>query len=197
MKIRKAQFVKSTLNPKDAPQPARPEFAFVGRSNVGKSSLINTLVNIKNFARVSKQPGKTRAINYFNINDAFYLVDLPGYGFAKISKTEQKKWQRAIEGYLVNNPRLRLLFVLVDAKVGPKATDVQLVEWLQYNGIPFQVVATKIDQVGRSKWQQVQTTIAETFHLMPGTPIVLFSAKNRTGRGDIWQIIEAHLKSPE
>ncbi len=194
MKIRKAQFVKSTLKPKDGPQPARPEFAFVGRSNVGKSSLINTLVNIKNFARVSKQPGKTRAINYFNINDSFYLVDLPGYGFARISKKEQKKWQHAIEGYLLSNSNLRLLFVLVDAKVGPKDTDVQLVEWLQYNGIPFQVVATKIDQVGRSKWSQVIKTIQNTLNLAPESSVILFSSKNRTGRGELWQIIEELLR---
>ena len=194
MKIRKAQFIRSTLDARDHPEPAYPEFAFVGRSNVGKSSLINTLVNIKNFARVSKQPGKTRTINYFNINDALYLVDLPGYGFAKISRGEQQKWQKAIEGYLLNNPRLKLLFVLIDGKVGPKNSDIQLVEWLQHHGVPYQVIATKMDQVGRSKWHQVEKEIRNQLRLNPASEIILFSSKNRLGRDTLWQVIQAHLR---
>ncbi len=194
MKIRKAQFVKSTLRKGEGPHPPLPEFAFVGRSNVGKSSLINTLVNIKNFARVSKQPGKTRAVNYFIINDAFYLVDLPGYGFAKVSKAEKQKWQEAIEGYLLENPRLQLLFVLVDAKVGVKPADEQLVEWLQYHHIPFQVIATKADQIGRSKWQGAIQEIQKRLRLLPDQPVILFSAKTRLGRDEVWKVIENHLK---
>lgn len=194
MKIRKAQFVKSTLKRADAPTPLLPEFAFVGRSNVGKSSLINTLVNIKNFARVSKQPGKTRAVNYFIINNAFYLVDLPGYGFARVGKGEKRKWQEAIEGYLLENAQLQLLFVLIDAKVGVKPTDRQLMEWLQYHQIPFQIIATKVDQIGRSQWHTVEQTIRKELHLLPEQSVVFFSAKNRIGRDVVWSIIEAHLK---
>ncbi|NOX38246.1 MAG: YihA family ribosome biogenesis GTP-binding protein [Calditrichaeota bacterium] len=193
MKIKQPRFVKSILNPAEKPFPELPEIAFVGRSNVGKSSLINTLVNIRNFARVSKKPGKTRTINFFNIDNRCYFVDLPGYGYAKAPKTEQKKWQRAIEPYLLENPKLRLLFVLVDAKVGAKDSDRQLIEWLQYHRIPFQIVATKADQISQGKWQKQRQLICEQLHLPADYPLIFFSAKNRTGRQDILGLIEKLL----
>ncbi len=193
MKIKQPKFVKSILHPAEKPVPVLPEFAFVGRSNVGKSSLINTLVNIRHFARVSKKPGKTRTINFFNIDNRCYFVDLPGYGYARASRQEQRVWQKAIEPYLLKNPQLRLLFVLVDAKVGAKESDRQLITWLQYHGVPFQVIATKADQISRSARQKQQHSICTQLNLPSSYPLIFFSAKDRTGRQEVLKIIEAEV----
>lgn len=179
----------------EAPKPALPEVAFVGRSNVGKSSLINCLVNIKNFARVSKQPGKTRTINYFSIDDSIYFVDLPGYGFAKTSKKEQLNWQKAIEGYLLNSPHLKMLFVLIDSKVGAKESDRQLVEWLEYHRIPYTLVATKADKLSRSARQQQIEKIRKALGVGEAQPIFIFSAKDRTGKRELLDFIGQLIRS--
>jgi GTP-binding protein len=181
--IKNVRYIKSCMDWRDAPQPALPEIAFVGRSNVGKSSLINTLTNIKNLAKVSKQPGKTRSINYFLVDDKFYLVDLPGYGFAKISQSEQKKWQEAIEGFLLNSPSLLMLYVLIDSKVGAKSNDVQLVEWLRYNKVPFSVIATKADRISRTEQQRQEKAIRQALAMAESERLLLFSSKSRLGRG--------------
>ncbi len=196
MKIKSVQFIKSTLDWQDGPAPALPEVAFVGRSNVGKSSLINTLINRKNLARISKQPGKTRTINFFLVDELFYLVDLPGYGFAKISREEQDKWQQAIEGYLLNSSALRLLFVLVDGKVGAKSNDVQLVEWLRHHRVPFRIVATKIDRISKGRRLRQLTAIARDLQLPQPESIIPFSAKDRSGREAVLVEISRCLKSP-
>ena len=182
IKIKKVEFIKSTLDWADGPPRQLPEIALVGRSNVGKSSMINVLIGRKNYARVSKQPGKTRSINYFEVNERFYMVDLPGYGFAKISKTEKKKWRMAIEGYLHNSPRLICLLVLIDGKVGAKDNDIQLVEWLRHIGVPYQIVVTKIDKVSKSKrpacLKDINLQLGESSKELP----LYFSAKDKTGR---------------
>ncbi|RMG66707.1 MAG: YihA family ribosome biogenesis GTP-binding protein [Calditrichaeota bacterium] len=195
LKIHNPRFVGSLLNPAQAPRPALPEFAFVGRSNVGKSSLINTLLNRRNLARVSKQPGKTRTINYFNIDDRFYLVDLPGYGFARVGHREKHLWQKAIEDYLLQTDRLLMLYVLVDARVGAKELDVQLVAWLRHHQIPFTVVATKVDALGRSKRPGAETAIRQALVLSPDDPLIFFSAKDRTGRADLLKHMKLLLDS--
>lgn len=188
-------FIKSTLDWRDRPRPNRPEFAFVGRSNVGKSSLVNALVGRKNLARVSKQPGKTRTINYFDVDERFYLVDLPGYGFAKISRSEQQTWQKAIEGYLLNNPDLAVLFVLIDGKVGPKSNDLQLLEWLAFNKVPVEIIATKIDKVPRTHQERQRKMIAGEIGIDDPALIWLFSAKTQQGRGGLTGRIGQLLKS--
>lgn len=188
-RIKNPQFIKSTLDWRDAPKPALSELAFVGRSNVGKSSLINSLLGRKNFARVSKQPGKTRTINYFLIDEAFYLVDLPGYGYAKISKAEKKAWQTAIEAYLLKSKELQLLFLLIDGKVGAKDNDIQIVEWLKYNRVPFVIVATKIDKVPKSKRPARAAAILRDLGLNADSQIFLCSAKDNTGRGGLTSFI--------
>ena len=189
IKIKKVEFIKSTLDWADGPPFQRPEIALVGRSNVGKSSMINILIQMKNYARVSKQPGKTRAINYFDVNERFYLVDLPGYGFAKISKAEKKKWRRAIEGYLHNSPRLIRLLVLIDGKVGAKENDIQLVEWLRHIEVPYQIVVTKIDKVAKSKiparLRDIYTQLGEASE----TPPLYFSATKHIGREALLQYL--------
>ena len=178
------------MNWKDAPRLKLPEVAFVGRSNVGKSSLINALINSKNLARVSKQPGKTRTINYFAVDEWFYLVDLPGYGFARTSKEEQLLWQEAIEGYLLNSQSLRMLFVLIDGKVGAKKNDVQVIEWLRFNKIPFQVVATKSDRISRNVQLNQAKAISTVLELTGDPSLIFSSAKDRSGRGTLWRAIQ-------
>ena len=160
---------------RDAPKPGLPEVAFVGRSNVGKSSLINTLINMKNLARTSKQPGKTRSLNFFSMDERFFLVDLPGYGFAKISQSEQKKWQQAIEGYLLNSEQLKMLFVLIDSKVGAKSNDVQLVEWLRFNNVPFQVICTKVDRVSNNEKSKQEKLIKAALAFEESAKFLFFS----------------------
>ncbi|MCB0275324.1 MAG: YihA family ribosome biogenesis GTP-binding protein [Calditrichaeota bacterium] len=183
LQIKETVFVKSTMDWRDAPDPVLPEMAFVGRSNVGKSSLINCLIARKNLARVSKQPGKTRSINYFRIDEAFYLVDLPGYGFARASRGEKETWRKAIEGYLLNSPQLKMLFVLVDGRVGAKESDIMLVEWLRHNNIPHQIVATKIDKVKSSQMARQQKDIQNALGLGEDNRLIAFSAITQAGRG--------------
>ncbi len=192
--IKKAVFVKSTLSWQDPPSPRFPEVAFVGRSNVGKSSLINCLLHRKNIARVSKQPGKTRTLNYFLIDDCCYFVDLPGYGFARISKKEKAGWQKAIEGYLLNSPYLRMVLVLVDGKVGAKDSDLQLVEWLEDHQIPLTIIATKIDKVTRGARAAQLKNIRQSLNLTGETPVILFSAKDSTGRNETLKLIEQAIR---
>ncbi len=194
LKIKKVTFVKSIMNWRDGPRPKLPEVAFVGRSNVGKSSLINTLINMKNLARTSKRPGKTRTLNFFSVNEMFYLVDLPGYGFAKTSKKEQLAWQEAIEGYLLGSEHLRILYVLIDCKVGVKNNDVQLVEWLRFKSVPFQIIATKIDRISKSARAMQAIKIVKMLELADKSDIIFFSAKTRVGKGALWGDISRRVK---
>ncbi len=195
IKFKNPRFEKSILNIKDRPSTNLPEVAFVGRSNVGKSSLINCLVNRRHFAKVSKKPGKTRTINYFNIDDQFYLVDLPGYGFARVARSERKKWQHAIEPYLKENPFMKKVYVLIDAKVGPKENDLQLIQWLQHEGIPFEIIATKADQISRGKLKIQEQAIRQKLNLPANVPILFFSAKTRMGRIELIKSLQSTLFS--
>lgn len=197
IQIKNVQYVKSILSANERPTPALPEIAFVGRSNVGKSSLINCLANVKNLARVSKQPGKTRAINYFSVDNRFYLVDLPGYGFAKISKSARVDWQRVIEAYLLNNQQIRSILVLIDSKVGAKENDRQLIEWLEFNRAPYRVVATKVDKISRSERAVQARKIREALNQSRNEPLLFFSAKDRTGREELLKYIGELLESGE
>lgn len=195
MEIKNCSFVKSVVNYKTRPDPALPEFAFAGRSNVGKSSLINSLLRRKNIAKISKQPGKTRTINYFLVNQSFYFVDLPGYGFAKVSHREKEKWGKMIEDYLVNSRELILLFVLIDTLVGPKKNDEQLVEWLQYHSIPFTLIATKADKVGMNSLRTREKEIRKQLNLPGYRDILFYSSKKNTGREELLGQIERYVKN--
>jgi GTP-binding protein len=192
LKIKESTFLKSVANLKDRPLPLRSEFAFSGRSNVGKSSLINIILERKNIAKVSRSPGKTRNINYYLINDHFYLVDLPGYGYAKVSGAEQKRWQKLIETYIINNASLKLVFILIDSRVGLKDSDRQLIDWLQFNQVKFQIILTKSDKINKniqiSRKAEIKAILSEKIHHPP----VLFSAKSKTGKQEILNII-SHL----
>ena len=154
MKIHSAEFILSASSPRQFPATSLPEIAFAGRSNVGKSTLINSLLNRKNIVKTSSTPGKTQLINFFKINDAFYFVDLPGYGFAKVPKSVSKKWQHLIEAYLQDRETLRRVVLIVDSRHNPTAQDRQLKEWLDYYQLPVLIVASKIDKLKHGQIQK-------------------------------------------
>ena len=166
------------------------EFAFAGKSNVGKSSLINGLMNRKSLARTSAQPGKTQTINFYNINDVMYLVDLPGYGYAKVSQDTVKKWGKMIDGYLHQSKVLRLVFLLVDIRHKPNQNDIQMYEWCVNYGFNPIIIATKSDKIKRSQLQKQIKQIKDALQVVDGTPVIPFSALNKSGRDEIWEYID-------
>lgn len=172
------------------PENQRPEVAFAGKSNVGKSSMINALVNRKALARTSGQPGKTQTVNFYNVNQELYLVDLPGYGFAKISQTEKEKWGRMIENYLHSSRQLRAVFLLVDIRHEPGANDKTMYDWICYQGYEPVIIATKMDKIKRSQIQKQIKLIREGLGTKPETLIIPFSAETKQGREELWQVIE-------
>jgi len=166
------------------------EVAFAGRSNVGKSSLINALMNRKSYARTSQQPGKTQTINYYNINEQLYFVDLPGYGYAKVSPEMVKKWGKMIDGYLENSKVLRLVFLLVDIRHKPNKNDKQMYDWCINYGFNPIIIATKEDKVKRSQKANLIKEIKNALGVIEGTPVIPFSAVSKSGRDDIWEYID-------
>lgn len=180
-RIKQAQFVSSYAQYRPGMVKNLPEIAFVGRSNVGKSSLLNMLTGNSKLARVSSSPGKTRLINYFLIDQSYYLVDLPGYGFAKAPKSEQQRWGQMIDGYLQRSENLMAVFVLVDIRHRPSADDKMMVDWLRAFGVPFYVVATKADKVSRAQQQRLLMDIAFDLKLDMLRDILVTSSEKRTG----------------
>ena len=172
------------------------EVAFAGKSNVGKSSLINALMNRKALARTSAQPGKTQTINFYNINDAMYLVDLPGYGYAKASEAEKAKWGKMIENYLHTSKKLKAVFLLIDIRHDPSANDKMMYEWMVYQGFAPIIIATKLDKIKRSQIQKQVKAIREGLKVEPGTVIIPFSAETKQGREEIWELVDS-LVLPE
>ena len=167
------------------PQNDKPEFAFAGKSNVGKSSLINALLNRKALARTSSKPGKTRTINFYNINNEFYLVDLPGYGFAQVSKAEQAAWGKMIDKYLERSKQLRQVFLLVDIRHAPGANDIEMYNWIIEKGFRPVIIATKSDKIKRSQLAKQLRLIRDTLGAPSDTPIIPFSAETKDGREEI------------
>lgn len=172
------------------PETDKPEIAFAGKSNVGKSSLINALMNRKALARTSSQPGKTQTINYYNINDAMYLVDLPGYGYAKVPQKEKEKWGKMVERYLHTSRQLRAVFLLIDIRHEPSSNDRQMYEWVAYQGYEPIVIATKLDKIKRSQLQKQLKLIRTGLNMKAGTEILPFSALSKQGREEIWQLMD-------
>lgn len=173
-----------------------PEFAFAGRSNVGKSSLINKLVNRKALARTSSQPGKTQTINFFLLNKEFYFVDLPGYGYAKVSKELQAKWGKMIERYLVNSKQLRVIFLLVDIRHEPSAGDKQMHEWVVAKGFTPVVIATKADKLSRNQVKQQLPMIRKALKMKASEVLIPWSAETKQGYDEVWQVMEQILYPP-
>ena len=172
------------------PETKRPEVAFAGKSNVGKSSLINGLMNRKSLARTSAQPGKTQTINFYNVNECIYLVDLPGYGYAKVSPAEKEKWGKMIERYLHTSKDLKAVFLLVDIRHDPSANDKMMYDWILHNGYEPIIIATKLDKIKRSQVQKQLKAIKEGLKLRPGTTMIPFSAETKQGRDEIWALID-------
>ena len=193
MKIRKVALYKTVYVPEDLPQTPYREVAFVGRSNVGKSSLLNTLVRNFKLAKVSSEPGKTRSINFYFVNNGFFMVDPPGYGFAKVSFKEQRRWRGLIESYLKSRDALKGVFLLVDSRVGPTEKDRQMRDWLDFSGIPYVVVATKVDKLKSSERQKLRKKIEEGLG-SKDLKIIPFSSETREGRVEVLKEIERLLE---
>ena len=176
------------------PEHTMPEVAFSGRSNVGKSSLINGLLNRKSLARTSSQPGKTQTINFYNVNHEVYLVDLPGYGYARASQETKAKWGRMIENYLHSSKQLKVVFLLVDIRHEPSANDRDMYGWIVHQGYDPMIIATKLDKIKRSQIQKQLKILREGLNLRPGTKIIPFSAETKQGREEIWEIIDGYVE---
>ena len=188
------------------PENDKPEIAFAGKSNVGKSSLINALMNRKSnvgksslinalmnrksYARISATPGKTQTINFYNINDEMYLVDLPGYGYAKVSEQEKAQWGKLIERYLHTSGQLRAVFLLIDIRHAPSANDKMMYHWIVEQGYQPIIIATKLDKIKRSQVQKCIKILKEGLELVPGTKVIPFSSQTKQGRDEIWDLIE-------
>lgn len=179
------------------PENTKPEIAFAGKSNVGKSSLINALMNRKSLARTSSQPGKTQTINFYNINDEMYLTDLPGYGFAKVSQSEKEKWGKMIEKYLNTSKQLRAVFLLIDIRHDPSANDRQMYDWMVYQGFHPIIIATKLDKINRSQVQKHVKAIKVGLNVQPDTVIIPFSATTKQGRDEIWELMDQIISDEE
>lgn len=179
------------------PQNEMPEIAFAGKSNVGKSSLINALMNRKSLARTSAQPGKTQTINFYNINDTLYFVDLPGYGYAKVSQQEKEKWGKMIEKYLRQSKVLKAVFLLVDIRHEPSANDKIMYEWILSNGFHPIIIATKADKINRSQLQKQLRAVRQGLNVDKDTIVIPFSAQTKQGREAIYELIDHMIGQPE
>ncbi|MBI1745564.1 MAG: YihA family ribosome biogenesis GTP-binding protein [Acidobacteria bacterium] len=193
MKISPIYFVISAGRSSDFPKDGMPEIAFAGRSNIGKSSLINSLVSVKGLARTSQIPGKTQTINFFKAKESFYLVDLPGYGYANVPRRIRDQWQDLIESYLIGRDQLRLVVLIVDVRHSASAGDLQMKSWLQHNSVPFVIVATKADKLSNNQRKQAEKTLKLGFS---ADQIMMYSANTGIGREALWKTINLRLRSP-
>ena len=193
LNLQKAEFVRSAVKKGDFPRDGLPQVVFAGRSNVGKSSVINRLLNRKNFARVGAAPGKTTHINYFLIDQRLYLVDLPGYGYAKVSREERARWGRLIEDWFADTSLMTLGVMLVDARHNPTADDCTMAEWFKQSGKPFVVVANKLDKLRKSEVESNLARIRDTLELPQAVEILPFSAEKGEGRPALLNCILLHI----
>lgn len=193
MKVTSVELMISAVEPKQYPDGDRPEIALAGRSNVGKSSLINKLINRKRMAYTSQTPGKTQTLNFYLINEQIVFVDVPGYGYAKVSKKERQKWGGMIETYLTGRDQLKVVIFIVDVRHPPTEDDVLMYNWLKYFELPVIIVATKADKVKKSQHIRHLNTARDTLNLVPGDPLILFSAETSAGKVDVWKAIQSHF----
>lgn len=193
MQVHDAEIIISAVSPKQYPDTGLPEFALAGRSNVGKSSFINKLINRKALARTSSKPGKTQTLNYYLINKMFYFVDVPGYGYAKVSKTERAKWGEMLETYFTTRTTLLHVLLMVDFRHPPTADDIQMKEFIDYYDIPYTVVATKCDKIKRGKWNQHASVIKKAMNLPSMDSLIIFSSETGEGKEKVWNLLEKYL----
>ncbi len=195
MKVNQVELVISAVKPAQYPEGNLPEFARAGRSNVGKSSFINKMIHRKSMARVSSKPGKTQTLNFYKIEDALYFVDVPGYGFAKVSKKERESWGRMIETYLTSREQLKACVLIVDLRHPPSEDDVLMYDFLKHYDIPAVVIATKADKIPKGKWQKHLKVIKEELQFDPSDDIVVFSSETGQGKDEAWSILRKRMKS--
>ncbi|MCQ6560840.1 ribosome biogenesis GTP-binding protein YihA/YsxC [Paenibacillus mendelii] len=196
MKITQAEFVISAVKPHQYPEDALPEIALAGRSNVGKSSLINKMLERKALARTSSQPGKTQQLNYYRINDQLYFVDFPGYGYAKVSKTQREQWGGMIESFLRDREPLKMVLHIIDVRHPPSKDDCLMYKWLKHFQIPVCIVVTKADKIPRSKWDKHMKIVKVTLEADPADPMVLVSSETGLGRDQLWSVIMKAIEDP-
>ncbi|HAB0030656.1 TPA_asm: YihA family ribosome biogenesis GTP-binding protein [Listeria monocytogenes] len=194
MDVNNVELIISAVRPEQYPETDLPEYALAGRSNVGKSSFINTMIRRKSMARISQKPGKTQTLNFYKIEEALFFVDVPGYGFAKVSKTEREKWGVMIETYITSREQLRGVIQIVDLRHKPTEDDRMMYEFLKYYDIPVIVVATKADKIPRSKWQKNAKIVRETLDFDPDDKFVLFSSETKMGKDKAWQFIKEGME---
>ncbi|HFC3325403.1 TPA: ribosome biogenesis GTP-binding protein YihA/YsxC [Listeria monocytogenes] len=194
MDVNNVELIISAVRPEQYPETDLPEYALAGRSNVGKSSFINTMIRRKSMARISQKPGKTQTLNFYKIEEALFFVDVPGYGFAKVSKTEREKWGVMIETYITSREQLRGVIQIVDLRHKPTEDDRMMYEFLKYYDIPVIVVATKADKIPRSKWQKNAKIVRETLDFDPDDKFVLFSSEIKMGKDEAWQFIKEGME---
>lgn len=190
MKIKSVELKMSAVRRSQYPNDELPEFLLVGRSNVGKSSFINTIINRKNYARTSSTPGKTQTINFYKINEEFYLVDAPGYGYATLSKQQQKKFGLMMEDYLINRKNLKHVFMLVDFRNKPSQDDLQMYKFLKYYKLPVTIIATKVDKISVNNQQKQRSIILNNLDIVVGDDFVMSSSVTKQGRDEIHEKIE-------
>lgn len=195
MNVTDVDLVMSAVDPKQYPKTGYPEIGLLGRSNVGKSSLTNVLINRRDYAHTSGQPGKTQTLNFYEVNHKLYFVDVPGYGYAKVSKIEREKWASMIETYLTQRDTLRGVISLIDGRHEPTEFDLQMRDWLEYYNIPVLYVATKVDKISKSKFKHQETILRNKLQLKPDEELVMFSAKTKVGKDQIWNWIENKIKA--
>ncbi|TVY11880.1 ribosome biogenesis GTP-binding protein YihA/YsxC [Paenibacillus cremeus] len=193
MKVNQAEFIISAVGPNQYPEGALPEIALAGRSNVGKSSLINRMINRKNLARTSSKPGKTQQLNYYLINKDLHFVDLPGYGYAQVSKSKREVWGKFIEDYLLRREHLKLVLLIIDLRHPPSKDDIAMYDWLKHNGVPICVVTTKADKIPKGKWQKHVKIIKEALEMDKADPHILFSSELGLGKDELWAVIENRI----
>lgn len=193
MNIQNAKFETTAVNPRQYPAGNMPEIAFAGRSNVGKSSIINTLLNRKKLARVGNVPGKTRVINFFNVDDRLYFVDLPGYGYANVSKAEKLKWGNMIETYLHSRQQLKLIIMVVDIRHKPTENDKIMYDWLMSKTIPHILIASKADKISKSRVREMLLEIKSTLSIAEGVALIPFSSGTQYGRKEVWNEIDKFI----
>jgi len=193
MKINTIELIISAVRESQYPTDNKEEFLLVGRSNVGKSSFINTIINRKNYARTSSTPGKTQTLNFYKINDSFYLVDAPGYGFAKVRNSLKKKFGLIMESYLKSRENLKMVFLLLDFRHKPTSDDIMMYDYLKYYNVPVTIICTKVDKVSKNNHAKNKNIIQKELNLPDNKNIILFSSVTKIGKNEVYEEIEKHL----
>ena len=193
MNVNNVELVISAVRPEQYPEGELPEFALAGRSNVGKSSFINKMIGRKSMARISSKPGKTQTLNFYKIEEDLFFVDVPGYGYAKVSKSEREAWGKMIETYITGREQLRAVVQIVDLRHPPSADDRMMYEFMKHYGIPCIIIATKADKIPKGKWDKHKKVVRETLDMEKGDPLIVFSSETGLGKDAAWQEIEKRM----